>query len=57
MENTLYFFKSIAFKIIPKIAIAHIIPKIVQPVEVLYSLNVQRANGVYEPAISKNIVQ
>ena len=32
-------------------------PKIVQPVAVSYSLKVQRANGVYEPAISKNIVQ
>ena len=57
IENFLYFFKSIAFNTIPKIAIAHIIPNIVQPVAVSYSLKVHNANGVYEPAINKNIVQ
>ena len=57
MENFLYFFKSIAFRTIPKIAIAQITPNIVQPVATSYSLNVHSAKGVYEPAISKNIVQ
>ena len=48
---------SIEFNAIPSIAIAHIIPKIVHPSAVLYSLNVHRQNGVYDPAISKNIEQ
>ena len=57
VENTLYFFRSIAFSTIPNIAIAHIMPKITQPVAVSYSLKVQSANGVYDPAINKKIVQ
>ena len=55
--NILYFFKSIAFNVIPNIANPHMIPNIVQPKAVEYSLNVHNANGVYEPAISTNIAQ
>ena len=40
-----------------EIAIAQIIPKSIQPVFTSYSLKVHKANGVYEPAISKYIVQ
>ena len=36
----------------PNIAINQIIPNIVHPSAVSYSLNVHNANGVYEPAIS-----
>ena len=48
---------SIEFKIIPSIATPQITPNIVQPVAVSYSLRVHSENGVYEPAINKNIEQ
>ena len=46
IENTLYFFKSIEFNVIPNIANAQITLNIVHPNAVEYSLNVHNANGV-----------
>ena len=56
-EKILNFLMSIEFSVIPKIAIAHIMPNILHPSAVLYSLKVTKQNGVYEPAINKNIEQ
>ena len=57
IDITLNLFISNAFNIIPIIASAQITPNIVHASIVDTCIIVTSANGVYEPAISKNIEQ
>ena len=57
IENTLYFLRSIALRVIPSAETPHTMPNIVQPKGVLFSLKAHSAHGVYVPAISIKTVQ